>query len=235
MRAVPRCRKPVGEGAIRVRILLMSDSLQTTRQIGGDVIDMVQAHGHANQALANAGRLTLHFRQAAVRGAGRMRRQRFGIAKVGAQREHLQLVEHVKVAQDVAKVLLVVMKRQGGQAQFSQLSQLQMQDSGLTLSWRGGQQMQQQQLETLLASYRKEQQDYIQTQLAGTQQQQASQLILLKDYLTEQQTKERRTDMLELVEYLNQQRQSDWHYWQDNYQPSQARLDLGASPNTQNR
>lgn len=113
--------------------------------------------------------------------------------------------------------------------------ELQMQDSGLTLSWRGGQQMQQQQLETLLASYRKEQQDYIQTQLAGTQQQQASQLILLKDYLTEQQTKERRTDMLELVEYLNQQRQSDWHYWQENYQPSQARLDLGASPNTQNR
>ncbi len=110
-----------------------------------------------------------------------------------------------------------------------------MQDSGLTLSWRGEQQMQQQQLETLLASYRKEQQDYIETQLAGTQQQQASQLILLEDYLTEQQNKERRTDMLELVEYLNQQRQSDWHYWQENYQPSQARLDLGASPNTQNR
>lgn len=106
--------------------------------------------------------------------------------------------------------------------------ELQMQDSGLTLSWRGGQQMQQQQLETLLATYRKEQQDYIQTQLQGTQQQQASQLILLKDYLTEQQTKERRTDMLELVEYLNQQRQSDWHYWQENYQPSQARLDVGA-------
>lgn len=113
--------------------------------------------------------------------------------------------------------------------------ELQMQDSGLTLSWRGGQQMQQQQLETLLASYRKEQQDYLQTQLQNTQQQQASQLILLKDYLTEQQTKERRTDMLELVEYLNQQRQSDWHYWQENYQPSQARLELGASPNTQNR
>jgi hypothetical protein len=113
--------------------------------------------------------------------------------------------------------------------------ELQMQDSGLTLSWRGEQQMQQQQLETLLASYRKEQQDYIQTQLQSTQQQQASQLILLKDYLTEQQTKERRTDMLELVEYLNQQRQSDWHYWQENYQPSQARLELGASSNTQNR
>ncbi|CAI3792578.1 hypothetical protein [Rheinheimera sp. MM224] len=106
--------------------------------------------------------------------------------------------------------------------------EMQMQDGGLTLSWRGGQQMQQQQLETLLASYRKEQQDYIQTQLQGNVQQQASQLILLKDYLTEQQTKERRTDMLELVEYLNQQRQSDWHYWQENYQPSQARLDTSA-------
>ncbi|MDR7120915.1 hypothetical protein [Rheinheimera soli] len=106
--------------------------------------------------------------------------------------------------------------------------EMQMQDSGLTLSWRGEQQIQQKQLDTLLASYRKEQLDYIQTQLQNTQQQQASQLILLKDYLTEQQTKERRTDMLELVEYLNQQRQSDWHYWQENYQPSQARLDASA-------
>jgi hypothetical protein len=106
--------------------------------------------------------------------------------------------------------------------------EMQMQDSGLTLSWRGEQQIQQEQLDTLLASYRKEQLDYIQTQLQNTQQQQASQLILLKDYLTEQQTKERRTDMLELVEYLNQQRQSDWHYWQENYQPSQARLDASA-------
>ncbi|MBU1620283.1 MAG: hypothetical protein KJ556_11075 [Gammaproteobacteria bacterium] len=109
--------------------------------------------------------------------------------------------------------------------------EMQMQDSGLTLSWRGGQQIQQEQLDTLLASYRKEQLDYIQIQLQNTQQQQASQLILLKDYLTEQQTKERRTDMLELVEYLNQQRQSDWHYWhywQENYQPSQARLDASA-------
>ena len=113
--------------------------------------------------------------------------------------------------------------------------ELQMQDRGLTLSWRGEQQMQQQQLETLLAGYRKEQQDYIQTQLQSNVQQQASQLILLKDYLTEQQTKERRTDMLELVEYLNQQRQSDWHYWQDNYQPSQAKLDTSTLLNTQNR
>jgi hypothetical protein len=86
--------------------------------------------------------------------------------------------------------------------------EMQMQDGGLTLSWRGGQQMQQQQLETLLASYRKEQQDYVQTQLQSTQQQQASQLILLKDYLTEQQTKERRADMLELVESLRD-RQED--------------------------
>lgn len=112
--------------------------------------------------------------------------------------------------------------------------ELQMQDSGLTLSWRGQQQsiQQQQQVETLLASYRKEQQEYIQSQLQSTQQQQASQLVLLKDYLTERQTKERRTDMMELVEYLNQQRQSDWHYWQENYQPSQARLDM-SSVNTQ--
>ncbi|WP_419569638.1 hypothetical protein [Rheinheimera sp.] len=112
--------------------------------------------------------------------------------------------------------------------------QFQLGETGLTLSWNNQQQIQQQQLETLLASYRKEQHDYVQQQLSTSTQQQASQLILLKDYLTEQQNKDRRTDMLELVEYLNQQRQSDWNYWQENYQPSQARLDVGAIyPNQQ--
>jgi len=113
--------------------------------------------------------------------------------------------------------------------------QFQMTDSGMSLTWNNQQQLQQQQLDTLLASYRKEQQDFVQQQLQTSQQQQASQLILLKDYLTEQQNKERRTDMLELVEYLNQQRQSDWNYWQENYQPSQARLDVNAMyPNQRN-
>ncbi|WP_337842920.1 hypothetical protein [Rheinheimera sp.] len=112
--------------------------------------------------------------------------------------------------------------------------QFQLGETGLTLSWNNQQQLQQQQLETLLASYRKEQHDYLQQQLNSTTQQQASQLILLKDYLTEQQNKDRRTDMLELVEYLNQQRQADWNYWQENYQPSQARLDVNAIyPNQQ--
>ncbi|MFN6972552.1 MAG: hypothetical protein ACK4NN_16900, partial [Rheinheimera sp.] len=64
-------------------------------------------------------------------------------------------------------------------------------------------------------------------QLLNQQQQQATQLVLLKDYLTENEQKARRGDMIELVEYLNQQRQADWQYWQDNVQPTQARQDYG--------
>jgi hypothetical protein len=80
-----------------------------------------------------------------------------------------------------------------------------------------------------LASFQQEQQQYLQQQLLNQQQQQATQLVLLKDYMTENEQKARRGDMIELVEYLNQQRQSDWQYWQDNVQPTQARLDYNSS------
>lgn len=106
---------------------------------------------------------------------------------------------------------------------------LQLQNGGIALRWSDVDpaevQLQvQQQVAAQLASYKTEQQQYLQLQLQTQQQQQASQLILLKDYLTEAEQKNRRGDMLELVEYLNQQRQADWQYWQDNVQPSQARL-----------
>lgn len=106
---------------------------------------------------------------------------------------------------------------------------LQMQNGGIALRWSdvdpAAVQLQvQQQVAAQLASYKTEQQQYLQLQLQTQQQQQASQLILLKDYLTDAEQKNRRGDMLELVEYLNQQRQADWQYWQDNVQPSQARL-----------
>ena len=100
--------------------------------------------------------------------------------------------------------------------------QLQLQSGALALSW--SQQQDEQQLSTMLASFQLEQQKYLQQQLAISQQQQSSQLIMLKDYLSENEQKARRSDMVELVEYLNQQRQADWQYWQDNVQPSQARL-----------
>ncbi len=114
---------------------------------------------------------------------------------------------------------------------------LQLQDGGVALRWNSvDEQLVQQQVAAQLASYRTEQQIYLQTQLQNQQQQQASQLILLKDYLTETEQKNRRGDMLELVEYLNQQRQADWQYWQDNVQPSQARLEYSPNsrPNRQN-
>ncbi len=107
------------------------------------------------------------------------------------------------------------------------LSPLHMQshDGGLTLRWgTNHEQHIQQQVTSLLAAYKTEQQQYLQQTLQLQQQQQSAQLVLLKDYLTENEQKARRTDMLELVEYLNQQRQSDWQYWQDNAQPRQASL-----------
>jgi len=100
--------------------------------------------------------------------------------------------------------------------------QLQVKSGSVALSW---QQDASHELQQQLASYKTEQQQYLQQQLQLQQQQQTSQLVLLKDYLTETEQKNRRGDMLELVEYLNQQRQADWQYWQDNVQPSQARLD----------
>lgn len=105
--------------------------------------------------------------------------------------------------------------------------QLQVQDGALALSWAGANQQQlnaqlDQRLTTMLASYKTEQQLYLQQQLQTQQQQQTTQLILLKDYLTESEQKNRRNDMLELVEYLNNQRQADWDYWQTQARPQQA-------------
>lgn len=112
------------------------------------------------------------------------------------------------------------------------LSPLQMQShaNGLTLSWGSSSPAQvEQQVATMLATYKTEQQQYLQQTLLLQQQQQNAQLVMLKDYLTETEQKARRTDMLELVEYLNQQRQADWQYWQDHAQPQQASLDFSPS------
>lgn len=107
---------------------------------------------------------------------------------------------------------------------------LQVNDGSIAMHWGQQDAKQVEQVTQMLASYRLEQQDYLQKHLQLQQQQQASQLILLKDYLTEAEQKNRRSDMLELVEYLNMQRQADWQYWQDHAQPSQARLDYSAAP-----
>lgn len=104
--------------------------------------------------------------------------------------------------------------------------QLQVKSGSIALSWQqDNSESVQQQVALQLASYKTEQQQYLQQQLQLQQQQQTTQLVLLKDYLTENEQKNRRGDMLEMVEYLNQQRQADWQYWQDNFQPRQARLD----------
>ncbi len=108
--------------------------------------------------------------------------------------------------------------------------QLQSHANGLTLSWGSHSPAQvEHQVATMLATYKTEQQQYLQQTLLLQQQQQNAQLVMLKDYLTETEQKARRTDMLELVEYLNQQRQADWQYWQDHAQPQQASLDFSPS------
>lgn len=101
-------------------------------------------------------------------------------------------------------------------------AQFSVKDGSLTLSWRDSQTEINQAVNTALAAYQQEQQQWLAQQLNFQQQQTNSQLVLLKDYLQDELKSEQRNDMLQLVEYLNQQRQSDWQYWQDNYQPVQA-------------
>ena len=60
MRLLPRWRKPVGDGAKRVRTWVtagacevpLTGRVEAAQQVGLDVFDVVQAHRHADQALA---------------------------------------------------------------------------------------------------------------------------------------------------------------------------------------
>src|SRR6185295_9745900 len=87
VRAVPRCRKPVGDGAMRVRTLRVmgkrdSDGAEAAREVGLQVLDVVEAHGHADHALRDAGGLALLFGEPAMRSAGRVRDRGLGVAEV---------------------------------------------------------------------------------------------------------------------------------------------------------
>src|SRR5687767_10511700 len=68
-RMLPTWMKPVGEGAKRVRTVMgcCSKGVQAARQVGLQVVEMFQAHGHAHQVLADSGDGALLFGQAAVR------------------------------------------------------------------------------------------------------------------------------------------------------------------------
>lgn len=101
-------------------------------------------------------------------------------------------------------------------------AQLQLRDGSLTLSWQNSQQEIDSAVNKALVSYQQEQQQWLAQRLDFQQQTTSSQLIQLKDYLQDELKRDQRSDMLQLVEYLNQQRQADWQYWQDNYQPMQA-------------
>jgi len=101
-------------------------------------------------------------------------------------------------------------------------AKFQLQDGSLTLSWHNSQSEINNAVNHALLAYQKEQQQWLVQQLDTQQQSTNSQLVLLKDYLQDELKRDQRSDMLQLVEYLNQQRQADWQYWQENYQPMQA-------------
>ena len=101
-------------------------------------------------------------------------------------------------------------------------AQFQLQDGSMTLSWHNPKAEIDAAVSTALTAYQQQQQQWLVQQLDFQQQNTSSQLVLLKDYLQDELKRDQRSDMLQLVEYLNQQRQSDWQYWQENYQPMQA-------------
>jgi hypothetical protein len=101
-------------------------------------------------------------------------------------------------------------------------AQLQLKDGSLTLSWHNSQDEVNSAVSSALTAYQLQQQQWLAQQLEYQQQNTSSQLVLLKDYLQDELKRDQRSDMLQLVEYLNQQRQADWQYWQQNYQPMQA-------------
>jgi hypothetical protein len=53
--------KPVGDGAKRVRTWSYVQCVQTAGQVGLEVVNVFQAHGHADHALRDAGGLALRF------------------------------------------------------------------------------------------------------------------------------------------------------------------------------
>jgi hypothetical protein len=110
-------------------------------------------------------------------------------------------------------------------------ARLQLQEGSLTLRWHNTQQDVNVAVNTALTAYQQEQQQWLAQQIDYQQQSTSAQLVLLKDYLQDELKRDQRNDMLQLVEYLNQQRQADWQYWQENYQPMQASYRPAASYN----
>lgn len=101
--------------------------------------------------------------------------------------------------------------------------QLQLNDGSLALSWQKSSNNDTlTSVQTLLAQQQQAQQTWLAQQLQLQQQQSAAQLVLLKDYLQDEFQRGQRRDLLEVVDYLNQQREADWHYLQTNYQQMQA-------------
>ncbi|MDX3773233.1 hypothetical protein QE250_03795 [Chromatiaceae bacterium AAb-1] len=102
--------------------------------------------------------------------------------------------------------------------------QLQLNNGSLALSWQQNSPADTQEaVNTLLAQQQQMQQRWFEQQMQLQQQQNAAQLVMLKDYLQDEFQRSQRSDLLEVVEYLNQQREADWHYLQTHYQPVQAR------------
>src|SRR6266850_6110864 len=85
---------------MRVRTLRVmwkgSESAEAAKQVGLQVVDVVEAHRHTDHALRDAGRLTLLLGEPAVRRTGRMGDGGLGVAKVGGDGTDLRAVDDVE-------------------------------------------------------------------------------------------------------------------------------------------
>ena len=70
--------------------------VQAAQQVGFQIIQVFQADGDANQALAYASGLALLFGQPAMRGAGRVGDGGLHITEVGGDRAQQGAVDHVE-------------------------------------------------------------------------------------------------------------------------------------------
>ena len=63
---------------------------------------MLESHGYADEAGRDAYRSTLRLRELRMRSAGRMRGDTPGVAQIGRERQHLEVVEELPASLEPA-------------------------------------------------------------------------------------------------------------------------------------